>query len=357
MNQYSLTTENGSTLVVTILVLVILSILGTAALTLTNTEFLIARNMKLKTKSFYLAEAGVEKACSVIRDVNGTLDDGSYVAYVSEPYKVQNATNSSLLWDVYEFTVNSTGYCQSSESNIQIKAFMKRLPINSDAAMGIYTQGANATAETTTQGNPLIDGDDYGLPDNFHCSGSDCDVSLPLVNGTGTDGLYMDQGSVEIKGSAEITPDPKFGNGTYSNAYWKSMAEKLVPVADNVIDDTLSEDVTLGTRDEPQVTVLGDNTKLSGTVNGAGILIVHGNAQVTGNFHFEGQVIILGNEDEDIKLFTAGTPYIYGSVAVAGSPNAIVDVKGNAQIKYSQLALKNAGKANKSIERAYWREF
>ncbi len=356
MHQDSLINERGSTLVVTVLVLVILSILGAAALTLTNTEFLIARNIKLKTKSFYLAEAGIEKACSVIRDVNGTLDDGSYVAYISEPYKVQNATNSSSLWDVYAFTVNSTGYSQSSESNIQIKASMYRLPINADAAMGIYTQGANATAETTTQGNPLIDGDDYGLPDNFYCSGSDCDVSLPLVNGTGTDGLYMDQGSVEVKGSAEITPGTQFGNGTYSNEYWKNMADELIPVADNVIDGTLSEDVTLGTRDAPQVSVLGDNTKLSGTVNGAGILIVQGNAQCTGNFHFEGQVIILGNEDENIKLFTAGTPYIYGSVAVAGSPNAIVDVKGNAQIKYSKLALKNAGKAYKLIERKYWRE-
>ena len=346
----------GSALVVTVLVLVILSILGTAALTMTNSELLIARNVKLKSKAFYMAEAGIEKACSLIQDVNGSLDNGSYVAKVNGPYKIQNATNASSIWDIYEFTVNSTGYYADAREDIHIKGHLKKLPLNSDASLAIYTQGANATAEATTQGNPLLDGNDYGLPDSFECSGADCNMASPLLNGNSTNGLYMDQGSVEIKGAAEITPGTKVGNGTYSNDYWKNMAEELTPLADNVLNGSISDNLILGTREEPQVTVFEDSAKLSGTVNGAGILIVEGNAQCTGNFHFEGQVIILGNENEEIKLFSAGTPYIYGSIAVAGSPNAWVNIKGNASLKYSQLALENAGNINKLIERKYWRE-
>ena len=356
MHPNSLINERGSTLVVSVLVLVILSILGAAALTLSNTELLIARNIRLNAKAFYLAEAGIEKACSLIQDVNGSLAEGSYVAQVNGPYKIQNATNSSSIWDIYEFTVNSTGYYEGAHANISIKANSKKLPLNSDASLSIYTTGTNATAEATAQGNPVLDGNDYGLPDNFNCSGVDCNVDSSLLNGISTNGLYMDQGSVEIKGSAEINPGTQEGNGTYNNEYWKNMATELTPLADNVLNESTSEDLTLGTREEPQVTVLGDNAKLSGTVNGAGILIVNGSAQSTGNFHFEGQVIILGNENETVDFFSAGTPYIYGSVAVAGNPDASLNVKGNASIKYSQLALKNAGNINKLIERKYWKE-
>lgn len=98
--------DKGSTLVVTILVLVILSILGTAALILTNTELLIARNMNLKTKAFYLAEGAVNEAISSIESTGAeqswiltpAVSDDSLS---SQSFWGDNATHSSLMHAKY----------------------------------------------------------------------------------------------------------------------------------------------------------------------------------------------------------------------------------------------------------------
>ena len=76
MKRFNKTDQSGTALVVTILVLVVLSILGTAALTLTNTELLIVRNIKLNAKAFYNAESGIYFTLSQVEEAlgNGTQD-------------------------------------------------------------------------------------------------------------------------------------------------------------------------------------------------------------------------------------------------------------------------------------------
>lgn len=105
MHQYKNTQENGSTLVVTVLVLVILSILGTAALTMTNTELLIARNMKLNSKAFYNAEAGVNFALSNIKQglINSTLElDGIQI----DKEDLDNGLNLNSTLGISSFDTN-----------------------------------------------------------------------------------------------------------------------------------------------------------------------------------------------------------------------------------------------------------
>ena len=134
MHQIDSLYQNGSTLVVTVLILAIMSIIGTAALTLTNTELLIARNMRLNTKAFYLAEGAANEAVSSIKK-HGT--DQSWVlestvsdsGLDSQGFWSNNATNSTLAnaWYVAELSTAEgqifcygRGYVHDSEEILMI---------------------------------------------------------------------------------------------------------------------------------------------------------------------------------------------------------------------------------------------
>jgi hypothetical protein len=196
MHQYKNNPENGSTLVVTVLVLVILSILGTAALTMTNTELLIARNMKLNSKAFYNAEAGVNFALSNIKQglINSTLElDGIQI----DKEDLDNGINLNSTLGISSFDANeiyfsyigilskvsSDRYCfitqgkdnEQSNGEVQIESCfdVEKIPYNVFkkgivSGGNIYMHGevnvsgslhANGYISQSGAGNSIINGD------------------------------------------------------------------------------------------------------------------------------------------------------------------------------------------------------
>src|SRR6056297_1956052 len=104
MSKYSKTHhERGSVLVATIMILMLLSIIGTAALDNTNTELLIARNEKINTQSFYLAEAGIEHAKTRLSK-NNSLNDFSRQLGIGRYIVNSTYSNSNN-----EYEINSRG--------------------------------------------------------------------------------------------------------------------------------------------------------------------------------------------------------------------------------------------------------
>lgn len=292
-----------------------------------------------------MAEAGAEHAYSILDDVDNEFESGKYNA-TSVPPEDESSK-------VLEYEISSKGTYESATKKVRliINKIMPP-PIDADAAISIYTQGANATAEATAQGSPLIDGNNYEVPSDFICSGSGC--ASTYENGNSTNGIYVDSGTVEEKGAAQIEPSVQVSNGKYTNEYWLEVASIYKEKYYNVYNSTI-EDTNLGTRNDPEINVLESGSTLSGTVNGAGILIIDSDVHCTGNFHFEGQVIILGNSDT-VNLFSAGTPYIYGSVVVVGNENPKVSIKGNANILYSQQALSNLSNIDKLKNVISWKD-
>jgi len=53
---------------------------------------------------------------------------------------------------------------------------------------------------------------------------------------------------------------------------------------------------TYGTRDNPQITYIAGNANMSGTVSGAGILVVEGDLEWSGTPPFEGLILVLGGK-------------------------------------------------------------
>ncbi len=99
---------------------------------------------------------------------------------------------------------------------------------------------------------------------------------------------------------------------------------------------------------------------ISGTSTGAGILIIEdGDLSVTGNFRWEGPIIITG---QYVGLFYGGggNQTVYGSVIVNETApvnsEVAVDSLGNAKVVYSCQALNNARNARRLFRLSSWRE-
>lgn len=100
--------------------------------------------------------------------------------------------------------------------------------------------------------------------------------------------------------------------------------------------------------------------RLSGTSSGAGILIIEdGDISITGNFRWEGLIIVTG---QYVGLFYGGggNQTIYGGVLVnetASSNSEVeVDARGNAKVLYSCQALQNVKNMRKMFRATSWRE-
>jgi len=99
---------------------------------------------------------------------------------------------------------------------------------------------------------------------------------------------------------------------------------------------------------------------ISGTSTGAGILIIEdGDLSVTGNFRWEGPIIITG---QYVGLFYGGggNQTVYGSVIVNETApvnsEVAVDSRGNAKVVYSCQALNNVRNMRRLFRLSSWRE-
>ena len=89
--------EQGSVLVIAMFTLVILTLLGIAASTITETELQISGNQKRHKIAFYAAESGIEAARSALNDLK--VADGGNWDSLLEAIANQDGTPVPFTWD------------------------------------------------------------------------------------------------------------------------------------------------------------------------------------------------------------------------------------------------------------------
>jgi hypothetical protein len=124
-----------------------------------------------------------------------------------------------------------------------------------------------------------------------------------------------------------------------------------------------------GTRSNPKIVYMKGSLdpgqafyalSLSGTSTGAGILIIEdGDLSVTGNFRWEGIILITG-QYVGLRYGGGGNQTIYGGVVVNETANVNteveVDAAGNPKVLYSCQALNNVRNMRQMFRLASWRE-
>ena len=363
--------EKGMVLATGLIFLAIIAILGTTAVIVTTTDLKIGTNYKLSEQAFYAAEAGIQRAANALKagvsngfndellGIDGTSDTsddgilsfGSSVSFGDGSYAVQVTDNNDDGDFFSDFDnkviITSTGTVNNASKTIEAVYYYRKVDV--DGALGIYGDGPAVELSGASE----IDGRDYKVPPDFDCSGAGCTATL--AGGVPAEpGIYAEE-AITQKGLITDETDPKqnifgdppvkdVGGSEISVSYWQDFANSLTP--DLTVDSaegTITENI-FGSRDNPQITMISDSatgTHLSGTIDGAGILIVNGDLQITGTFHFEGLIIVMSGGD--LVVTGTGRSITYGSVVLAGSGvSSEVDYGGHASIRYSSQALLSA---------------
>jgi hypothetical protein len=348
--------QDGSTLVITILVLVILSILGTAALSLTNTELLIARNMRLNAKAFYNAEAGISVTIEQIRDsifdekelpyelttgvykltVNGTDSHLHNSNSTIEIYKVENSeelliSNCTVQKNNNIYNIISTGYEKSSVELVRVKIEDISSEIGDvPGALSVFNPASN-----------------LNLSENMYIEGSESDnIPALYLDDTENSTLSNKDGNAQLRSDYNTTNSAST-NSDQTNEDWTSWAQRFEDV---VIEENKYEDgsqissLEFGTVSNPEVCLV-DGCNISGGT-AYGILIIKGSVKISGNFYFRGIVIHYLEEGEEglqleFDIDTTGTPAINGAYITAGASSAI-NINGNPDIIYNANDIHNA---------------
>lgn len=365
--------EQGSALIAALSVLVILSMLGVAALNSSDSETRLVHERIDRLTAFALAESGLEHGKQYVKDnifsldalledfeddpddmrIEEKLDVNPEKSYVMNLEK--DPDNSNVFFIKSTGTIYWEGRQDKAEVTLrlEVEKDMSESDFSADAPFSIYSP----EPKMKMKGKPGISGTEYDLPQNFNCSGGNCEglpkqsheanYKPPIYSQDNFEQLDYKDKHLEYEGSEVDDPVKIGGSESNANESWQDFAKGLAKdVEDEKFgrlisrDSSVSGDAEWGNRDNPEVTVVKDK-KLSGTVDGAGILILKDGADITGNYHFEGLVFVLTEKDqEELKMFSKGTPYIYGSAIVTGedSPEQI-EFKGTANVYYNEEAL------------------
>ena len=133
------------------------------------------------------------------------------------------------------------------------------------------------------------------------------------------------------------SPAQQVGGGSYSPTYWEQYTVDASGYA------SAFNGSAWGTRDVPIVHIINQDMGIMGNTDGAGVLIVR-DAHIAfgGNFHFEGQIVIIATTAAGASVTMGGTSRIFGSMVVVG-PNTSIDFgsAGTPELMYSSEALGN----------------
>ncbi len=371
MNKSDRAGESGIVLVIVIILAGVAAILGGSLYLASRAASARAEQAIRFERAFLIAEAGAERAKAELRDTtlslgmilagadgatntadDGVLAFGAAVPFGGGEYRVRvrdNAdSNPSLFVDTDRTVIiRSTGMVEQVQRVLDLTVVVSNLlapPAAADGALADY--GTNT--EVQIGGSSLIDGRDYDLPAAFNCSGSGCNgtpttnAAAPGLYSAGTTMTYAVSAPAQILGTPPVTNNAP---GIHSASYYDSLVDALIPLATITIPGgVLGGNVTLGTRASPQITLVTGDAKITGNVDGAGIMIITAGVEIdfTGTFHFEGLVIIVGDNVNDAaaEFNDKGNAKIFGSLVALGG-QLDLKPKGSPSIMFSRAALAN----------------
>lgn len=381
---FRITSEKGMVLVFAILVVLLLSILGTAAMMYATTELKIVANDRSAKKVFYLAEAGIEDArsrmqvaasSSPIYDSQPTNAD--WTAFVGEETKAQlqgyqkNNSNHVLyapLDPLLEYVVtvkhkldaskNILKWGDSDGDGIPEENISEGKNIYVISSEGYESTGASKTvrveaspfpsikikAALYTKYDTFIQGTSTYVSGRDHCNEAD-------VIGISTMGSVQQIGNPTIEGYPDIIEDPSVANNI--------QIDKLIKLFKSLkngnhyysytVDSATVTGMSWGTPvpgvtqqdasscSERNIVYYDTNStyvKLSGGTSGCGMLLVDGDLSIQGGFQWYGVILVTGN----ITFTGGGGKNVTGAILSGGGVSADL-IGGDANIVYCSRAV------------------
>jgi Tfp pilus assembly protein PilX len=361
MKQYvaPMQNESGVALITGLVVLVLLTALGTYAINVTQIEHSLSANLKTAKQAFYVADAGLAWGTQHVRasPVVPLVLANSTQALEPGNFTVTFQITPPLPAFSYTVALQSVGTVGPASKTLQ--AVVTKTYDLADAAITIR---GNEADSSFTGNSFAIDGRDYDHLTGALTGGAmqygitvptaarQTDVNNALaanqkdnVIGTPVPGLTA---SIGVSPSLPSTTVSTLGDALCNTA---PLANRKTTTLNGSYSPPAN--ATWGTRASPQiycVTGVGTPGNMSmdvtGSFSGVGVLVVQ-NADLvfTGNLHFEGLIIVTGAK-VGFGFLGGGNKELYGAVIVnetdQDGPSYREDViQGTSSLRYSRSAL------------------
>lgn len=353
--------QRGSALTATLAATAVLLPLAAFAVLLTRLDFYVHDNTRAQAEVFYVAEAGLEHALADIPrgesleqlltgpdGYTGSADDGVFPFREGSPgsfprapfgYQVRvERVNSQLL----RLTSVGSG-ARHARATVEALVAADSAPY---VPAALYAPGVRAIAI----GDFQISG--------FDRSGTDT-PALPALGVDSAETASTVRSNLSADASSRLVGD----GGSPSIAEVDSIGlPALIQTfgADGRVvridPATLPSPAQLGTADQPQLTILVGDPTLTGSVQGAGVLVAPNGLVVEGSLTFEGLVLVGG----DTTVGASSEVYVDGALWVDGV-DVVLAFAGRGAIISDRAAVRAAdlflpGVLPHSIVLRAWRE-
>ncbi|MDD5712298.1 MAG: pilus assembly PilX N-terminal domain-containing protein [Smithellaceae bacterium] len=378
-------------MIAVVLILATLLILGSTAIIQTSTDIKISGNYRRSVQSFYAAESGVEEArarlrlgaTNAITDSNPT--NANWTAYIgtssnaqgkgynsgnsnhvrvdsinTDPnivytVKIQHAVSGSnvLRWGDsnndgrYErntttgqiiYVVTSYGSYGNAQKALQVE-MSRQPPVTVPGALYVEAATTIQGSSTNVIGNDACGGTNEPAVVTTLSSGSVRINGGPVIIGASPT-IQYDAPNMDVH--AMIDGQKGFANFSYNVTSETQTASQTPGPGDGwgvpVAGATQQSASTCSARNIVYYNTNNTFVKLSGGVQGCGILVVDGNLQLHGGFNWNGIILVSGS----VTFLGGGsdTKNITGGIVAGGSVDADI-VGGNANIVYCSSAVNN----------------
>jgi Tfp pilus assembly protein PilX len=354
--------DSGFALVTGLVILVLLTAIGTYAINMTEIDQSLAANLKSSKQAFYLADAGIEWGRQQVRASTDIppLPANSTRTLSSGSYTVNFTITPTTPAFAYTVAMQSVGTIGNASKTVQ--AVVTRTYDLSDSAIALRGNEANSSFT----GNAFsVDGRDYDHVTGEISGGTtQYGITVPTQSlETGVDSALSSQQKDNVMGTGGTGTTASIGVSTaLPSSTVTSLGDDLcnaAPAANkfntpNNGSYSLSGPNTWGTRASPQIyCVTGVGTPgnmlmdVDGNFSGVGVLVVRdADLVIHGAFHFEGLIIVTG-QNVGFELSGGGNKDLYGSVVVNQTGSDVPSfryqeesfLQGAAHVLYSRSAL------------------
>lgn len=366
--------RHGFILALSMVMILLLILMASTTMMVTRTGLKVGGNFARTMDAYFVATTGLARGHQVLRSysvLKGNLDFDDVLsrAHSSNDYLFSNGDSGTALSNVAYgsgtytlYVVNDPQDAGGTTNDTNRKVVLKSaanlnnrtivtletyqevivpgtyaMP-NTPGAMGMCGRYANMTMLASS-----ASGYDHTPPASFNC-GVACTGTKdpdpahaypPVRKGMAT------ETTVTTGSTLEGNPDTIVTDTNGGCAEWLNVANTLTGLTNVDVLGTGVYSGDLGTRTNPRVTLASGVVTLDGSVDGAGVMIITDSTTIlsTGNFHYEGVILILGN---NAALNIVGNAHIFGAVVITASAlDAQQEFTGAAgtHLYYSSAAL------------------
>jgi hypothetical protein len=348
-----LTNDNGSVIVIALMILAVSSIIGVISSNLTRTDLTLTNSYIQQKQAFYAAEAGLNHAATVVGALTVSPDDPNWSTTLTGTMQTGETYSVLIKHKVSDGSVVKWGDPDGDFVFGECTGCSGK-PVERIISTGLSRGGARQTVGAEMHSEALF----ADPPAAVYVGGTAFDNSGRASVIEGEYGYIVDKATCTEVPDAVTTTSAAAGReasdftgrtGLRASLLNDQRSYPVSQIINNLKDAAESvsptNNLVLGSRDNYGLFYSPGDFSMN-NLSGYGMLLIGGNANIGGNIGWHGLILVKGN----VLLRGGGRQEVYGALLAGGS----LDIRGGPEIYYDCREMNNIKDKYSKYKRRLW---